>query len=169
MMKPNPTSSDFFERLGLPEQYTLEEGELRKAYFQLQQQFHPDRAGTNPTVKTQAAIMAANVNEAYHALKDPLLRAKYLLHLNGVEVNGERDTLKPSQSLLIEVMEWRERAEEAKEKNPLKIDLARLEEIIRQDIAVAFKQSAWHKAGELAMRWHYLRKTLAEIRDEHAA
>lgn len=51
------------------------------------------------------------MNKAYHTLKDPLARAKYLLELQGVEV-GESDSLE-DPALLMEVMEIREELDEA--------------------------------------------------------
>src|SRR5258706_8814504 len=57
--------------------------------------------------------MTTRVNEAYRTLKSPVLRAKYLLELHGVDVGFETNTAMPPE-FLVEQMELREQLEEAK-------------------------------------------------------
>jgi len=54
------------------------------------------------------------VNEAYRTLKSPVQRAKYLLELNGVDVQFETNTQMPADFLL-QQLELREALEEAKQ------------------------------------------------------
>jgi molecular chaperone HscB len=58
--------------------------------------------------------MATQVNEAYRTLKSPVLRAKYLLELNGVDVGFETNTAMPPD-FLMQQMEWREALEDARD------------------------------------------------------
>jgi molecular chaperone HscB len=53
------------------------------------------------------------VNEAYRTLKSPVQRAKYLLELNGVDVQFETNTQMPADFLLKQ-LELREALAEAK-------------------------------------------------------
>ncbi len=54
------------------------------------------------------------VNEAYRTLKSPVQRAKYLLAMNGVDVQFETNTRMPTDFLLKQ-LELREALEEAKQ------------------------------------------------------
>jgi molecular chaperone HscB len=55
------------------------------------------------------------VNEAYSTLKDPVLRAKHLLELQGVDVGFETNTQMPTD-FLMQQLETREQLEEAIQK-----------------------------------------------------
>jgi len=59
-----------------------------------------------------AADQSSLLNRAFETLKDPLKRAEYLLALRGHPIN-EEDTLHAQQELLMDVMEVRQRLEEA--------------------------------------------------------
>jgi len=54
------------------------------------------------------------VNEAYRILKSPVQRAKYLLEMNGVDVQFETNTQMPTEFLLKQ-LELREALEEARQ------------------------------------------------------
>jgi molecular chaperone HscB len=56
--------------------------------------------------------LTTRVNEAYRALKDPVLRAKHLLELNGVDVAFETNTQMPTD-FLTQQLEMREELEAA--------------------------------------------------------
>ena len=62
--------------------------------------------------------MTTQVNEAYRTLKTPVMRAKYLLELNGVDVGFETNTAMP-RNFLMRQMELREKLEEAKNASDL--------------------------------------------------
>jgi len=68
------------------------------------------------------------VNEAYRILKSPVQRAKYLLELNGVDVQFETNTQMPTDFLLRQ-LELREALAEAK----LPAALDRLQEDVRHE------------------------------------
>jgi molecular chaperone HscB len=57
---------------------------------------------------------ATRVNEAYRTLKSPVQRAKYLLELNGVDVQFETNTQMPADFLLKQ-LELREALAETKQ------------------------------------------------------
>jgi len=50
---------------------------------------------------------STRINEAYQRLKDPLRRAAYVCHLNGVEIHAQTNTAMPG-AFLMEQMTWRE-------------------------------------------------------------
>jgi molecular chaperone HscB len=104
---------DHFARLGVPAALDLEPGQLDKAYFTRQRQWHPDRfVAKPPEERARASIEAAALNDAYRTLKDPLSRAVYLATLKGVELPSDGKTIDDPE-LLMEAMEGREALHEA--------------------------------------------------------
>ena len=111
---------------------------------------------------------SATINHAYHTLKEPSLRAKYLLSLFGKDV----DTM-PTQShdYLMWVMEMQERIQEATEVPELEELLEDVEsraEVVGKNLTEAFRssppdiQAAIGLTGEL----NYLHRMEQEIRDK---
>jgi len=107
-------SQNHFELFGLPEGFALDTELLAERYRELQQRLHPDRFATATDGERRLALQrAAQVNEAYGTLKDPLSRARYLLGLRGVRWDDEQDTMMAPE-FLMEQMERREALEEAR-------------------------------------------------------
>jgi molecular chaperone HscB len=106
---------NYFEFLGLPLSYTVDQTELTRRYRELQRELHPDRyAHLSEREQRMAVQYTAYLNEAYSSLKSPLGRAQYLLSLQGVDTLSEsRVQLDPM--FLREQMELREALEEAQE------------------------------------------------------
>ena len=81
----------------------MEEKPLEAAYKALQKQLHPDKFGTaSPEEQEHAQEYAALVNEAYHTLRNPHIRAEYLLRQHGVEI-GEGAQSITDAALIMEV------------------------------------------------------------------
>ena len=109
-----------FELFGLKPAYALDLDQLDRAYRDIQAEVHPDRFAHAGAAERRASMqMTTQVNEAYRTLKSPVLRAKYLLELNGVDVGFETNTAMPRE-FLIEQMELREQLEEARSVESLK-------------------------------------------------
>ena len=66
-----------------------------------------------PSDKARAQALSARINEAYRTLQSPLLRAQYLLSLRGLEVGSDETAKVEDPELLMDVLEARERIEEA--------------------------------------------------------
>ncbi|KAI4213010.1 MAG: hypothetical protein LQ351_004354 [Letrouitia transgressa] len=113
---------------------------LRKEFLQLQARAHPDRhPGTEEKLKAEAA--SARINDAYKTLLNPLLRARYLLSLRGVDVGGDESiansTGEPTVGgidggFLMEVMEVREEVEGAESREEVEEMKVANEEKIRR-------------------------------------
>ncbi|ATG74684.1 co-chaperone HscB [Zobellella denitrificans] len=102
---------NYFELFGLPEQFALDTQTLSDTYRQLQMQFHPDKFASRPErERLQAVQRAAQINDAFTTLKQPLARAEYLLSLHGTDIRAEQQTLK-DPLFLMQQMEWREQLE----------------------------------------------------------
>ena len=143
---------NYFELLGLPPTFLLEPAFLESVYFAAQRQFHPDRfIGKPEAERLKAAQASADANKACRILKDPLTRAQHLLALQGVIVGTDHDSVKPSQALLMEVMELRETPPDAK-------TLDKLREASITRIAERFEAADWVGMAQETLRLGYLMK-----------
>jgi len=105
---------DHFSLFDLPRSFAIDGDELLRRYRELQSQVHPDRhAHQDDSEKRQAMEQATNANAAFQALKNPLQRAIYLLHLAGHDVAAEDNTAMPPD-FLMEQMELREAVSDAR-------------------------------------------------------
>ena len=103
---------NYFELFGLPSQFALDGSLLASQFRQLQTQFHPDKFATaSERDRLMAVQKAAQINDAYQILKNPISRAEYLLAENGVELRGEQQTMQDPM-FLMEQMELREELED---------------------------------------------------------
>ena len=112
-MNPDFTKNHF-ELFALPVAYALDKSVLERAFREVQREVHPDRyANASDVEKRLAAQWAMQTNEAYCVLKSPLNRGRYLLKLNGIDTEEERNTNMPLE-FLMQQMEWREAVVEAR-------------------------------------------------------
>jgi len=105
---------DPFLILGLPRRYDVDLRAVEKTHRELSRALHPDRYASSGASERRAALSkAADVNEAWRIVRDPVRRAEALFALAGVEV-GETKEPKPEAELLMEVLEKREALADAK-------------------------------------------------------
>src|SRR5262249_49827371 len=115
---------DPFDTLGAPRRFDLDLTTLEKTHRELSRALHPDRFAHAGASERRAALeKAANVNEAWRILRDPIRRAEALFRLAGVEM--ETNEPKASPAFLMEMMDDREALAEARAKG----DLARAKEL----------------------------------------
>ncbi len=82
-----------FEWFSVPCQFDIDLRELRTTYLELQKQLHPDKsAGESELDQNTAVRLNTKLNDAYDKLKDPVKRAIYLLELQGIEYDPDRQT-----------------------------------------------------------------------------
>ena len=97
-----------FELFNLPARFDVDATALDAAYRDVQGQVHPDRfVNAGDAEKRVAMQWATRANEAYQTLKNPQKRARYLVELNGVDLQTESNTAMP-MDFLMQQMEWRE-------------------------------------------------------------
>lgn len=106
-------SRDYFDLFDLPKSFDIETDKLESGYRELQGIYHPDRyISAEARDRRLAAQASAWVNEGYLILRTPDRRARYLLELDGVRFDDERDTTS-DPAFLAHQLELRESLEEA--------------------------------------------------------
>ncbi|MFC5548666.1 Fe-S protein assembly co-chaperone HscB [Massilia aerilata] len=97
-----------FELFQLPAKFDVDQDALDAAYREVQGRVHPDRfVNASDAEKRVAMQWATRANEAYQTLRNPMLRARYLCELNGVDLQTESNTAMP-MDFLMQQMELRE-------------------------------------------------------------
>jgi molecular chaperone HscB len=128
---------DYFELFQLTPAFQLDLDLLDRHYREIQTRVHPDKAAhLSDTEKRVFLQWATFANEAYHTLKRPLERARYLLRTHGVDTGEESNTAMPTEFLL-EQIEWREELQEARTLRSL-AGLDRLAARLRKEMDTLF-------------------------------
>ena len=108
--------SDFFQVFGLERRLGIDVAALRRRFYELSRQWHPDFHQTAPPAQQARALEeSARVNAAYRALRDPLARVEYLIRLEEGRDTKEGAAVKPQAppELLAEMFEIQEALEDA--------------------------------------------------------
>ncbi len=127
-------TSDPFETLGFPRRFRIDAANLAQRHRDLSRALHPDRfVQAAPAERRVAIEKAAAVNDAFRRLRDPQMRAAALLAFAGRPV---REDARAAPELLTEVLDLRERLEEAKSQ---KDDTRRI--TLRDSVATRIAQS----------------------------
>jgi len=164
-MSPPDLTQDYFSLFDLPVAFRIDQESLSNRYRQVQRELHPDRfAGSSPHEKRLALQYSALVNEAYGTLRSPLLRALYLLRLEGLE-QQQIDGQKVDGGFLIEQMELREKLESLHDLVDTETVLDHLIEEISTDISnhemefeSAYAQKDFDTAASACVKMQYLDK-----------
>ncbi len=107
-------SQNYFELFGLPVGFDLDLDQLADQYRQVQRVVHPDRFANASDQERRLAVQASgHINQAFETLKSPLLRATYMLSLNGIDMSAQQGTTTDAM-FLMEQMELREALAEAR-------------------------------------------------------
>ena len=103
-----------FRTLGLSPCWDLDRDDLKKRLLRFTRLLHPDFFATaEPEERERAERGTALVNQAHEVLADDVARADWLVnHLAGP---SEQDERQMPQAFLMEVLEWNETLEEARE------------------------------------------------------
>ncbi|MBA3812955.1 MAG: Fe-S protein assembly co-chaperone HscB [Alphaproteobacteria bacterium] len=145
---------DPFKILNLEKCYALDQQTLEKQYFEEQKKCHPDQfSSATDQEKTDAVKKSTAVNQAYLMLKNPCLRAEYLLKDMGLE------TLSHEPSFLGTVMEWNERLERGED---LKPELLDQEKILCGELEKSFDAKNYEKVRVALYQLIYVQKLLKQ-------
>src|SRR6201985_2930350 len=106
---------NYFEFYGLSESFTLDDAIVKKKFYQLSKQYHPDFYANEDDAKQQEILELSTLNnKAYQALSDPAKLLEYILKLHDLVSEGAKPQL-PSD-FLMEMMDINERMMEIETK-----------------------------------------------------
>jgi molecular chaperone HscB len=109
------SSPDYYEFFGLDRKLGLDEAALKKRFYELSREWHPDRFSRKGADQIQLAEQnTALVNDGYRTLRDPVKRAEYLLSEEGFPIGEQRSKDVPPE-LLEEVFELNMALEEMRD------------------------------------------------------
>lgn len=108
---PMVENVDYFSFLGFKKQLNLDLDELEHRFYELSKEYHPDYYSNGSEIEKEISVERSSfLNSAYQVLRDPILRAKYLLRLEWGETSEEKKKIPPE--ILMEVMELQEKSQE---------------------------------------------------------
>ncbi|EGU32515.1 co-chaperone HscB [Vibrio sp. N418] len=159
-----------FELFGLPTQFNLDGSLLSSQFRELQKRFHPDNFATaSERDRLMAVQRAAQINDAYQILKKPLSRAEYLIAQNGIELQGEQQTLQDPM-FLMEQMELREELEEIPSGSDPEAALFEFDEKVTKtykqqliEIEKELNEAQWTLAADRVRKLKFIAKLKHEI------
>ena len=103
---------NYFELFGIPVQLQVDKEALRRRFFELSRQYHPDYfAQAGDDAQADVLERSAQLNKAYKTLGDDDERLRYVLQEKGLLQPEEKYTLDPD--FLMEMMELNEALPEA--------------------------------------------------------
>ncbi len=163
-------TSNFFELFDLPVSYDVDLTQLQQHYMKLQKQLHPDRFVNGSDLEKRLSMQHTSwINEAQTTLKDPVLRACYLLKLNGMDVSLENETTMDA-AFLMQQLEMRESLEKIKdETDPLETLDSMAKEIknstneMKQGFAESYTAGQFNDAREWIRKLQFLKKAKNEV------
>jgi len=163
-------TSNFFELFGLSVSYDVNLNQIQQQYMVLQKRVHPDNFANGSGQEKRLSMQQTSwINEAQSTLKDPVLRAIYLLKLSGVDFSLENETTMDA-AFLMQQLEMRERLENIKSEND---PLDRLDEIAKdvksstttmmESFARSFENEQYDEAREWIRKLQFMQKAKNEI------
>ncbi len=163
-MSGNRGEINYFSLFEIPESFEIDSVAFRQKYFDLQEQFHPDRVKAKPEQERISSLQkSADINEGYNVLKDPLLRAEHLLSIRGVK------DIEPSKEFLSEMMDFGEILEELGNDEAIDNfidDLSDMLENTFDEFSKSFATQEFDKAAYYMVRAKFLTRLIenAEMR-----
>lgn len=114
-IQPLADGADYFAFFGLPQKLKINEAELEQRFHQLSWKLHPDNFVKASEFERNLALeRSSELNDAYRALREPILRVEYLLLREKVRKEGATKQQAPPE-LLEEVFELNESLDELRE------------------------------------------------------
>ena len=163
-------NSNFFELFGIPVSYDVDLNKIQQQYMTLQKQVHPDKFASGSDLEKRISMQQTSwINEAKSTLKDPVLRASYLLKLRGIDFSLENETTMDA-AFLMQQLELRESLENIKNETDPLAALDSLAEKVKASTVVmmeGFAESLDNDQLDDAREWirklQFLQKAKKEI------
>lgn len=169
-------AQNHFALFALPERYRLDRKDLDARYRELQRTVHPDRFASASDQERRLSVQrAAQINEAFETLKDPLKRGQYLLALRGHAIEDQQQTHQDPEFLMQQIDMREQLAEVRAQDDPLQV-LDTLSRQIRsqyRDLEAALGQALDSgadigQAVTLALRMQFFTRLNNEVQELEA-
>jgi molecular chaperone HscB len=109
---------NFFEFYDIPESFQLDQAKLKKQFYALSKQYHPDFYATDTDERQQEILELSTINnKAYQTLSDPTKRLAYILTQHNLLNEGAKPQL--PGDFLMEMMDINERLMEVDDSEQL--------------------------------------------------
>ena len=163
-------SQSYFESFQLEASFAIDTSMLSDNYQQLQTQYHPDRFVNGSDQEKRIAMQITTyINEGYEVLKDEQMRARYLLQLEGIAFDEEKDTTQDMEFLMAQ-MALREEIDEVGQQSDPLTALDKLDTSARQQKAQliqtyqsAFAEKDWAQAKETVLKLQFFKRLRDQI------
>lgn len=156
---------NYFKLFDIEENITIDQNILKRKYFSLQRQYHPD------TGKSDNDKYISDINYAYETLRYDLSRYEYILTLHGFFIADEKNNIKPNTEILFQILNYREILEEATDLDKI----STLKKQIQQDydnshdqLTKAFEREDFEIMGYHVINLKYYTKLFKEIEVKYA-
>jgi molecular chaperone HscB len=114
----NFDAMNYFEFYNIPESFKLDDAALKKQFYALSKQYHPDFYANENDEKQQEILELSTLNnKAYQALSDPNKRLEYILRSHNLLQEGAKPQL--PADFLMEMMDINERLMEIEDNDQL--------------------------------------------------
>ena len=85
------SAPDYFQVFGLAPKLVLDLADLEQRFYRLSRESHPDRfQRATPAERERSLDASAILNDAYRTLRDPVLRAEYVLKRLGLPADSKQ-------------------------------------------------------------------------------
>lgn len=164
---------NYFELFDIAQSFQPDQALVKKKFYQLSRQYHPDFYGNGSEEEKEKALeMSALVNKAYQTLQNQDLLVKYVLKETGILEEDEKYQLSPD--FLMEVMDLNEQlmdADEPETKTAIKTAIDQLNTQIYEPVKATLEnhpgntltQEKLLQVKEFYFRKKYLDRILAEL------
>lgn len=177
-MSENILHNNFFELFDAPVSFDVDLPQVQQRYMSLQSLVHPDKfVNASDGEKRLSMQQTSHINEALQTLKDPVLRATYLLKLKGLDINLENETTM-DMAFLMAQMDMREAMERVKTQqvaatisfeesldvlDDMRRDVTKQTKTVMSAYAQAYQQDDLETAREWIRKLQFLQKAKNEI------
>jgi molecular chaperone HscB len=99
---------NYFDFYCIPESFNPDQAALKKKFYELSKQYHPDFFANEDEAKQQEILELSTLNnKTYQTLSDPAKRLDYILRLHNLVADGAKPQL--PADFLMEMMDINER------------------------------------------------------------